>query len=82
MATHETYRGIVHGSTIKLQQTLGVPDGAEVEITIKREPLTREQRKEKLKSLFGSCKEDASDLDEFLKWNEQQRKLERTDQDS
>ena len=81
MATHETYRGIVHGSTIKLQQPLGVPDGAEVEITIKHEKLPNEQRKEKLKSLFGSCKEDAADLDEFLNWNEQQRKLERTDQE-
>lgn len=80
MTTEDTYRGIVNGSTIELQQAIGVPDGAEVEITIKPNRLTDEQRKEKLVAAFGGCSEDAADLDDFLNWNEQQRKLDRTDQ--
>lgn len=80
MTTEDTYRGIVNGSTIELQQAIGVPDGAEVEITIKPNRLTEEQRKEKLVTAFGGCSEDAADLDEFLNRNEQQRKLNRTDQ--
>lgn len=80
MTTEDTYRGIVHGSTIELQQAIGVPDGAEVEIVIKPNRLTDEQRKEKLVAAFGGCSEDANDLDEFLDWNERQRKLDQTDQ--
>ena len=80
MSTDETYRGVVHGSTIELHHSPGVPDGVEVEVVIKRRKLTDEQRKQQLNSLFGSCREDADDLDEFLRWNGQQRKLNRTDQ--
>lgn len=80
MTTEETYLGIVHGSTIELQKSLGIPDGAEVEITIKPNRMTDEQRKQKLEAAFGGCREDAANLDEFLDWNKQQRRLDRTDQ--
>ena len=80
MTTEETYLGIIHGSTIELQQVLGIPDGAEVEITIKSNPITDEQRKQKLEAVFGGCSADAADLDEFLDWNTQQRRLDRPDQ--
>ena len=80
MTTEERYLGIIHGSTIELKQTIGIPDGAEVEITIKPNRLTDEQRKQKLEAVFGSCREDAADLDEFLSWNKQQRSRDRMDQ--
>ena len=80
MTTEESYLGIVNGSTIELKQAIGIPDGAEVEVTIKPNRMTDEQRKQKLQAAFGGCSEDATDLDEFLTWNKQQRRLDRTDQ--
>ena len=80
MTTEDTYLGVVNGSTIELQQAIGMPDGAKVEITIKPNRMSEEQRKQKLESAFGGCGEDAAELDEFLDWNRGQRKLDRTDQ--
>ena len=48
MTTEESYLGIVNGSTIELKQAIGIPDGAEVEVTIKPNRMTDEQRKQKL----------------------------------
>ena len=81
MSSSETYRGIVHGSVIELQQSPNVPDGMEVEVVIKRAELTADQRQEQLKTLFGSCQEDAEDLDGFLKLNDEQRKQNRRGQE-
>lgn len=80
MTTEESYLGIVHGSTIELKRAIGIPDGAEVEVTIKTNRMSEEQRKKKLEAAFGGCSEDANDLDEFLIWNKRQRSLDRTDQ--
>jgi len=80
MNSEETYRGIVHGSMIELQTSPGMPDGVEVDVIIRQTKLTREQRLEKLKSLFGSCKDDANDLDQFILWNDEQRKRNRAEQ--
>ena len=80
MTTEESYLGTVNGSTIELKQAIGIPDGAEVEITIKPKRLTDEQRKKKLEATFGGCREDAADLDEFLGLNNQQRSRNRSDQ--
>lgn len=80
MTTEESYLGIVHGSTIELKQSLGIPDGAEVKITIKPNRMTGEQRKQKLEAAFGGCKEDGADMDKFLGWNKQQRRRDRTEQ--
>jgi len=77
MSIQETYRGIVHGSTIQLNQSPGVPDGMEVDVVIKRPELNASERTEKLLSLFGSCKDDAEDLDAYMAWNDQQRKHDR-----
>lgn len=81
MNSSETYRGVVHGSIIELLRSPGVPDGMVVDVVIKRTELTPSERQEQLKALFGSCKGDAEDLDEFLKWNDEQRKQNRTGQE-
>jgi hypothetical protein len=62
---------------VELSQSPNIPNGMEVDVIIKCTELTAEQRQERLKSLFGSCKEDADDLDNFLQWNVQQRKRNR-----
>jgi len=77
MNTNETYKGIIHGSTVELLRSPNIPDGIEVEVMIKRSELTDEQRRQRLKDLFGSCKDDADELDDFIKWNDAQRKRNR-----
>ena len=77
MTTQETYRGVVHGSMVELSQSPNIPNGIEVDVIIKSTELTAEQRQERLKALFGSCKEDADDLDDFLQWNTRQQKRNR-----
>ena len=77
MAIEETYRGIVHGSIIQLNQSPNVPDGMEVDVVIKRPVLDASERTKKLLSLFGGCKDDAEDLDEYMAWSDQQRKQDR-----
>jgi len=77
MTTNDTYKGIIHGSTVELLRSPNIPDGIEVEVMIKRSELTNEQRQQQLKDLFGSCKDDADDLNDFMKWNDAQRKRNR-----
>lgn len=81
LKTHETLRGIIHGTTIELEHPLQFPDGSEVELVVKPRPMSAEQRRIKLEALFGSCKEDADDLDEFLTWNREQRQRSRPEID-
>jgi len=62
----ETFRGIVHGSTIQLNQSPDVPVGMEVDVVIKRPELNADERSKRLLSLFGRCKDDAEDLDAYM----------------
>jgi hypothetical protein len=74
----KTIHGRVHGKTIELDEDLGVPDGQEVRVTV--EPLpSREPGQlppgEGLRQAFGSWAGDADELDTFLEWNREQRKV-------
>jgi hypothetical protein len=77
MSIQETFRGVVHGSTIQLNQSPDVPDGMEVDVVIRRPEMNAKERSEKLLSLFGSCKDDADDLDAYIALSDRQRKLDR-----
>ena len=79
--TTEVLRGIVHGKSIELEHPLPMPDGSEIELVVKRTPMSAEQRKQRLEAIFGSCEQDAEDLDEFLGWNREQRKHSRPELD-
>ena len=79
--TTEVLRGIVHGKSIELEHPLPMPDGSEIELVVKRTPMSAEQRKQRLEAIFGSCEQDAEDLDEFLNWNREQRKHSRPELD-
>lgn len=46
----------------------------EVDLVIERPELHASERSKKLLSLFGSCKNDAQDLDGYMAWSDQQRK--------
>ena len=82
MSHQETYRGVVHGSSVELSPTLNLPDGLVVDVVIKRASLSTEQKQQRLEALFGSCQADADDLDRFLEWNRDQRKRNRNGRDA
>lgn len=79
--TTEVLRGIVHGKSIELEHPLPMPDGSQIELIVKRTPISTEQRNERLEAIFGSCKQDSEDLDDFLGWNREQRKHSRPELD-
>ena len=79
--TTEVLRGIVHGKSIELEHPLPMPDGSQIELIVKRTPISTEQRNQRLEAIFGSCEQDAEDLDDFLGWNREQRKHSRPELD-
>ena len=79
--TTEVLRGIVHGKSIELEHPLSMPDGSEIELVVKAIPISAEERQQRLEAIFGSCEQDAEDLDDFLGWNREQRKHSRPELD-
>ncbi len=73
-----TYRGIVRGRTIELQQEPGLPDGQEVTVTV--EPASSKFAPgEGLRRAFGGWADDAEELERFMAWNRRQRKVGRSE---
>ena len=80
MATHaEVHRGVVHGKNIELDEETGLMDGQEVHVTV--QPVKPGEQRlppgEGLRRSFGGWAEDAEELDAYLAWNRQQRKMSR-----
>ncbi len=76
----KTIHGRAHGKTIELDEDLGVPDGQPLRVTV--EPLSSSEPAslppgEGLRRAFGAWAGDAAELDRFLEWNRQQRKVSR-----
>jgi hypothetical protein len=74
----KTIHGRAHGRTIELDEDLGVPDGQEVRVTV--EPVAAPEAGqlppgEGLRRAFGAWGGDADELDKFLEWNREQRKV-------
>ena len=73
-------RGVVHGKTIELPKETGLPEGQEVAVTL--EPVSsREAAIEGLLASAGGWADEAEDLDKYLEWNRQQRKVSRRSPD-
>lgn len=75
-------RGVVHGRTIELDQESGLPEGQEVKVKV--EPVLPSEGPEGdlapgegIRRSAGAWADDAEELDRFLDWNRQQRKLSR-----
>ena len=75
----QMHRGVVHGSTIELQNDAGLPDGQEVTVTVQPVSSNRGELPfgEALRRAFGGWADDGEELDEFLEWNRQRRKMSR-----
>ncbi len=96
MSLRSSIKGIIHGRTIELDRSPGLPDGQEVTVTLAPAPVSPrsflseenqrrwEEAMDQVKDLApgegllraaGAWAEDAEELDEFLEWNRQQRKI-------
>lgn len=73
-------RGVAHGNIIALFEDTGLPDGEVVSVVVTKTDMTpQEKAHPELVRLFGAWAEDGRDLDEFVKWTYEQRKIERPD---
>jgi hypothetical protein len=71
-------KGIVHGKVIELEEEPGLPDGQQVSVTLEAVSSatspTSPEALESLRQAAGGWSDDPEGLEEFLKWNRQQRK--------
>lgn len=78
--TKTSIKGVVHGKSIELEDDAGLPDGQDVNVTIQLTPKDESLAPgEGLRRSFGAWAEDAEELDRYLEWNRQQRKIGRPD---
>jgi hypothetical protein len=74
----KTIHGRAHGKTIELDEDLGIPDGQEVRVRVELLPPPAPEQLapgEGLRRAFGAWSADTEELDRFLEWNRQQRKV-------
>jgi len=72
------FKGVVHGNVIELDHAPGLPDGEHVNVIVQASgPSIRLPPGEGLRRAFGAWAEEAAELDKYLEWNRQQRKLAR-----
>jgi hypothetical protein len=72
--------GVVHGKTIELDDETGLPDGQQVRIIIQpvfatESLIDRLPPGEGIRRSAGAWADDAEELDKYLEWNRQQRKI-------
>ncbi len=69
-------RGVVHGKIIELDEEVGLPDGQAVTVSV--QPVGRRLPPgEGIRRSAGAWADDAEELDKYLEWNRQQRKISR-----
>lgn len=73
--TNTVLKGRVHGKTIELDDDAGLPDGQEVSVMIHPVQEKRLAPGEGLRRSFGAWADEAEELDRYLEWNRQQRKI-------
>jgi hypothetical protein len=70
-------RGVIHGKTIQLDRETCLPDGQEVIVNV--QPIADERERlppgEGIRRSAGAWADAGPELDEFLEWNRQQRKI-------
>ena len=75
MESSNIHHGVVHGRTIELSDNPGLPDGQEVRVIVEPQTTATDSGtpEERLRRAFGAWSDDAENLDEFLRWNREQR---------
>lgn len=67
-----TISGTVHGDTIKLDRSVGLPDGHRVDVDVHphsqtKSPEELQKLRELLAKTFGALKDEADEVDEFVR---------------
>ena len=75
--TKREVRGSIQGRMVVLQDDPGLPDGSIVTVSLNPQSLSDDEKLATLRRLAGAWAEDAEELDHYLKWNRQQRKVNR-----
>jgi len=75
-------RGVVHGKTIELDKETGLSDGQQVTIVVQLVSETdvsagRLPPGEGIRRSAGAWADNTEELDQYLEWNRQQRKVSR-----
>ncbi|MDB5351732.1 MAG: hypothetical protein JWN86_2979 [Planctomycetota bacterium] len=70
-------RGRIQGRTVVLDEDPGLPEGQTVTVRLSTPSQSDEEGRSALLALAGAWAEDAEELDRYLEWNRQQRKVER-----
>jgi hypothetical protein len=74
--------GTIRGKTIELQDDPGLPDGQKVSVTVQVASTDQLPPGEGLRRAFGAwAGDDEEELDKYLEWNRQQRKVNRPEID-
>ena len=77
-----TLKGVIHGKTIDLDADPGLLDGEHVSVIVAPVGAAKDATPpaapgEGMRRAFGAWAEDGEELDRFLAWNREQRKLPR-----
>jgi hypothetical protein len=75
--TPTVFRGVIHGRFIELEAEAGLADGEAVAVTLQslQEPGGRLAPGEGIRRSAGGWADDAAELDEYLAWNRERRKI-------
>jgi hypothetical protein len=68
-------KGTIHGKLIELDQPANLPDGQQVTVVVQPIEDSKLEAGEGLRRSAGAWADDADELDQYLAWNRQQRKL-------
>jgi hypothetical protein len=79
---HSTmFKGVIQGKIIELEREPGLAPGQPVLVSIMPQLETNNQQElapgEGLRQAFGGWADDGEELDEYLEWTRQQRKIQR-----
>lgn len=75
MTARRAYHGIIRGKTIELTDSPGLPDNQKVQVVLEAIPNESDKSSPDygLRRAFGAWADDADGLDEYLRWNREQR---------
>lgn len=72
----DRWKGVVRGRTILLDGDPGLPDGAIVTVTVESSKATPATSvSDGLRRAFGASAQEGAELDHFLEWNRQHRRV-------
>ena len=72
-----TFRGIVHGKIIALTEDAGLPDGQEVDVSVRAVADSSLQPGEGLRQSFGAWADEGPEFDDYLRACRQENSLDR-----